>query len=117
MCRFLGFHSSVDPSIHFLPLIGAGSQGQQSKQGLPDFHHPRHVLQLLRGNPKTFPGQPRHSPSSVSWVFPGTSSRWDMPGTPSEGGVQEASGTDTRATSTGSSRRGGAAALLRAPPV
>ncbi|MEQ2278308.1 hypothetical protein XENORESO_015980 [Xenotaenia resolanae] len=54
----------------------------------------------------------RHSPSSVSWA----SSRWDVPGTPPEEGVQEASGIDARATSTGSSRCGGAAALLRPPP-
>ncbi|KAK5605449.1 hypothetical protein CRENBAI_012961 [Crenichthys baileyi] len=54
----------------------------------------------------------RHSPSSVSWA----SSRLDVPGTPPEEGIQEASDIDARATSTGSSRCGGAAALLRAPP-
>ncbi|MED6264319.1 hypothetical protein CHARACLAT_013582 [Characodon lateralis] len=58
----------------------------------------------------------RHSPSSVSWAVPWASSRWDVPGTPPEEGVQEASGIDARATSTGSSRCGGVAALLRAPP-
>ncbi|KAK5622884.1 Ryanodine receptor 2 [Crenichthys baileyi] len=58
----------------------------------------------------------RHSPSSVSWALPWASSRWDVPGTPPEEGVQEASDMDARATSTGSSRCGGAAALLRAPP-
>ncbi|KAK5620846.1 hypothetical protein CRENBAI_017805 [Crenichthys baileyi] len=41
----------------------------------------------------------RHCPSSVSWA----SSRWDVPGTPPEEGVQEPSGIDARATSTGSS--------------
>ncbi|MEQ2238942.1 hypothetical protein ILYODFUR_038646 [Ilyodon furcidens] len=50
----------------------------------------------------------RHSPSSVSWAIPWASSRWDVPGTPPEEGVQEASGIDARATSTGSSRCGGA---------
>ncbi|MEQ2232909.1 hypothetical protein ILYODFUR_016342 [Ilyodon furcidens] len=58
----------------------------------------------------------RHSPSGVSWAVPWASSRWDVPGSPPEEGVQEASGIDARATSTGSSRCGGAAALLRAPP-
>ena len=29
----------------------------------------------------------RYNPSSVSWVDPGVSSRWDMPETPPEGGV------------------------------
>ncbi|MEQ2239069.1 hypothetical protein ILYODFUR_000820 [Ilyodon furcidens] len=32
----------------------------------------------------------RHDPSSVSWAVPWTSSRWDIPGTPPEEGVQEA---------------------------
>ncbi|MEQ2247814.1 hypothetical protein ILYODFUR_012958 [Ilyodon furcidens] len=34
----------------------------------------------------------RYSPSSVSWAVPRASSRWDLPGTPPEEGVQEASG-------------------------
>ncbi|MED6289498.1 hypothetical protein CHARACLAT_003411 [Characodon lateralis] len=58
----------------------------------------------------------RHNPSSVSWAIPWASSRWNVPKTPPEEGVQEASDIDARATSTGSSRCGGAAALLRAPP-
>ncbi|KAK3557387.1 hypothetical protein QTP70_026534 [Hemibagrus guttatus] len=41
----------------------------------------------------------RHSLSSVSWVFPGVSSRWGMPRTPPQGDVPEASETDARATS------------------
>ncbi|KAK3556412.1 hypothetical protein QTP70_008101 [Hemibagrus guttatus] len=52
----------------------------------------------------------------VSWVFPGASSRWGMPGTLLQGDVPEASETDARATSTAPFRCGGAAALLRAPP-
>ncbi|KAI3352428.1 hypothetical protein L3Q82_005190 [Scortum barcoo] len=37
----------------------------------------------LPGDPEAFPGQSeRHSLSSVSWVFPEASSRWDTPGTP-----------------------------------
>ncbi|MED6237038.1 hypothetical protein ATANTOWER_018065 [Ataeniobius toweri] len=59
----------------------------------------------------------RHSPSSVSWAVPWPSSWWDEPGTPPEGGVQEASGIDARATLTGCSQCGGAAALLQAPPL
>ncbi|MED6256219.1 hypothetical protein ATANTOWER_022047 [Ataeniobius toweri] len=54
----------------------------------------------------------RHSPSSVSWAVPWASSRWDVSGTPPKEGVQEASGIDARATSTGSSRCGGTVALL-----
>ncbi|KAK5617759.1 hypothetical protein CRENBAI_000481, partial [Crenichthys baileyi] len=58
----------------------------------------------------------RHSPSSVSWAVPWASSRWDEPGTPPEESVQEASGIDARATSTGSSRCGGAAAYSEPLP-
>uniref|UniRef100_A0A3B4B9V6 Thyroid hormone receptor alpha b n=1 Tax=Periophthalmus magnuspinnatus TaxID=409849 RepID=A0A3B4B9V6_9GOBI len=53
MSLFINF---INPSISFR-LSGAGSRGQQSKQGLPDFPHPGHVLQLLRWDPKAFPGQ------------------------------------------------------------
>ncbi|KAK5607914.1 hypothetical protein CRENBAI_008729 [Crenichthys baileyi] len=88
-----------------------GSRGQQTQQRHPEVPLPRHLLQLLRGEPKAFPGQPRDSPSSVSWTVPWAYSRWDVPGTPPEEGIQEeASGIDARATSTGSSRCGGAAA-------
>ncbi|MED6270604.1 hypothetical protein CHARACLAT_012099 [Characodon lateralis] len=74
-----------------------GSRGQQIQQRPPD-----------QGVPG--PAE-RHRPSSVSWA----SSQWDMPGTPPEEGIRETSGIDAQATSTGSSRCGGAAALLRAP--
>ncbi|PWA31566.1 hypothetical protein CCH79_00002780 [Gambusia affinis] len=33
------------------------------------------LISILRENPKAFPGQPRHRPSSVSWVFPGPFAR------------------------------------------
>ncbi|KAJ0055813.1 hypothetical protein NL108_012856, partial [Boleophthalmus pectinirostris] len=49
-----------DPILHppiFFHLSGARSWGQQSNQGLPDFPHPEHFLQILRGDPKVFPGQ------------------------------------------------------------
>ncbi|MEQ2255090.1 hypothetical protein ILYODFUR_010178 [Ilyodon furcidens] len=94
-----------------------GSRGQQTRQRHPDVPLPRHLLQLLRGGAQGVPRPAeRHSPSSVSLAVPWASPRWDMPGTPPEEGIQEASGIDGRATSTGSSRCGGAAALLRAPP-
>ncbi|MEQ2292938.1 hypothetical protein AMECASPLE_027949 [Ameca splendens] len=35
------------------------SQGHQSQQRRPDVPLPRHLLQLLWGEPKAFPGQPR----------------------------------------------------------
>ena len=60
-------------------LSGVGSRGQQPKQGSPDFPLPSHFVQLLPGDPEAFPGQPRDSLSSVAWVFPGVSYRWDVP--------------------------------------
>ncbi|KAK3534858.1 hypothetical protein QTP86_028556 [Hemibagrus guttatus] len=51
-------------------LSGAGSRGQQSKQGCPDFPLPRDFLLLFRRDPKAFPGQPR---DIVSPACPGSS--------------------------------------------
>ncbi|KAK3560940.1 hypothetical protein QTP86_023134, partial [Hemibagrus guttatus] len=64
-------------SIDLPPLIErneilnnrAGSRGQQSKQGCPDFPLPRHFLQLFRRDPEAFPGQPR---DIVSAACPGS---------------------------------------------
>ncbi|KAK5606775.1 putative serine/threonine protein phosphatase [Crenichthys baileyi] len=82
---------------------GPGRGG--SRQRYPDVPLPRHLLQLLRGGAQGVPRPAeRHSPSSVSWAVPWASSRWDVPGTPPEEGVQEAFDIDARATSTGSSR-------------
>ncbi|MED6273271.1 1-phosphatidylinositol 4,5-bisphosphate phosphodiesterase beta-1 [Characodon lateralis] len=76
-------------------LSGNGSRGQQTQQRRPDVRHPRHLLQLLQGGAQGVPRPAeRHSPSSVSWAIPWASSRWDVPGTPPEEGVQEASGID-----------------------
>ncbi|MED6243845.1 hypothetical protein ATANTOWER_028273 [Ataeniobius toweri] len=87
--------------------------GQQTQQRHPDVPLPRHLLQLLRVEPKALPGQPR---DIVPPACPGPSPRPPPGGTPPEEGVQVASDIDPRATSTGSPRCGGAAALLRAPP-
>ncbi|KAI3352066.1 hypothetical protein L3Q82_020881 [Scortum barcoo] len=96
---------------------GTGSRRQQSEQRCPDFPHPRHFLQLFRGDPEAFPGQPR---DIVSPACPGSSPRPPPGGTclehlPREAS-QGASETDAQATSADSSRCEGAAALLRAPP-
>ncbi|MEQ2196240.1 hypothetical protein XENOCAPTIV_028405, partial [Xenoophorus captivus] len=40
-------------------LSGTGSRGQQSQQRHLDVPLPRHLFQLLWGEPKMFPGQPR----------------------------------------------------------
>ncbi|MEQ2283987.1 hypothetical protein AMECASPLE_017101 [Ameca splendens] len=88
-------------------LSGTWSLGQQTQQRHPDIPLPRHLLQLLWGEPKVFPGQPRDRvPPACLGLSP----------EPPEEGIQEASDIDARATSTGSSRCGGAVALLRAPP-
>ena len=65
-----------------------------------------------------FRGKYKHiySTSYVKGKERGASSRWGVDGTPPQGGVQEASDIDVQATSAGSSRHGGAMALLWAPP-
>ncbi|MEQ2241807.1 hypothetical protein ILYODFUR_029122 [Ilyodon furcidens] len=50
--RFLYLYST--PSA----LSDTGSRGQQTQQRHPDVSLPRHLLQLLRVEPKAFPGQP-----------------------------------------------------------
>ncbi|KAK3548865.1 hypothetical protein QTP70_021277 [Hemibagrus guttatus] len=63
-----GVFSEVDMSAG--EEAQAGSWGQQSKQGCPDFPLPRHFLQLFRRDPEAFPGWPR---DVVSPACPGSS--------------------------------------------
>ncbi|KAK3506182.1 hypothetical protein QTP70_003066 [Hemibagrus guttatus] len=56
------------------------------------------------------PRRSQVSQETKSWVFPGVSSQWGMPGTPPQGDVPEASEIDAQATSTVPFRCGGAAA-------
>ncbi|KAK3564778.1 hypothetical protein QTP86_026407 [Hemibagrus guttatus] len=109
---------TVDHNTHTLYWTDIGA-GRIESAGLDGSH--RHTLTheqvALPEGPQGVPRPAeRHSLSSVSWVFPGASSRWGMPGTPLQGDVPEASETDARATSTAPFQCGGAAALLRAPP-
>ncbi|MEQ2221460.1 hypothetical protein ILYODFUR_016165 [Ilyodon furcidens] len=68
------------------------SQGQQPKQRDPDFPLSSHLGQLIWLNPKAFPGQPRNIvPPACSGSSSGPLPRWDVPRTPHQGGVQEAS--------------------------
>ncbi|KAI3361490.1 hypothetical protein L3Q82_013637 [Scortum barcoo] len=60
--------TSIHPSSS--ALSGTGSRRQQSEQRCPDFPHPRHFLQLFRGDPEAFPGQLR---DIVSPACPGSS--------------------------------------------
>ena len=109
-------HPSIHPSI-FLSVIRGRVVGAAAWAGTPRLPSPRTLPPALPGGPQGVPRPAEwHSHTSVSWVFLGVSSRRDMPGTPPEGGVPRASETDARATSAGSSRRGEATALLRAPP-
>ena len=75
-------YPSIHPSI-FFRLSGIGSRGQLSEQGHPDFPLPRHFLQLLREDPKAFPGQPSDI-DIVTPACPGSSS-----GSPPGGACQE----------------------------
>ncbi|KAI3372540.1 hypothetical protein L3Q82_023022, partial [Scortum barcoo] len=110
---------SIHPSIFIRLVRDRVAWRQQSEQRCPDFPHPRHFLQLFRGDPEAFPGQPR---DIVSPACPGSS-----PGPPPDGtrlehlpreASQGASEIDAQATSADSSRSAaeGAAALLQAPP-
>ncbi|MEQ2160490.1 hypothetical protein GOODEAATRI_034323, partial [Goodea atripinnis] len=109
---------SSDPRTRTLPVVfcfirdrvvGAADSAETPRRPSPQTR-PSAPSGGAQGVPR--PAE-RHSPSSVPWAVPWASSRWDVPGTPPEEGVQEASCIDGRATSTGSSRCGGAAALLR----
>ncbi|KAI3364926.1 hypothetical protein L3Q82_001107 [Scortum barcoo] len=52
-------------------MLRTGSRRQQSEQRCPDFPHPRHFLQLFRGDPEAFPGQPRDIVSpACPWSSP-----------------------------------------------
>ena len=55
-------------SIHPLSAAspGVGSRGQQLEQRNPDVPVPGHFLQLFRGDPEAFPGQPRDIVNNVS---------------------------------------------------
>ncbi|MEQ2180078.1 hypothetical protein GOODEAATRI_032007 [Goodea atripinnis] len=95
------FHGTRTRRIPFHSGLGRGGS-RLSRH--PDVPLPRHLLQLLREEPKAFPGQPRDiAPPKC----PGPS-----PGPPPEEGFQEAYSIDARATKTASSRCGGAAVLL-----
>ncbi|CAI5669495.1 unnamed protein product [Oreochromis niloticus] len=94
-----------------METLRAGSQGQQPKQRSPDVPLPSHLLQLIRGNTKAFPGQPRNISSPACPV--------SAPGPPPGGTcpehlAQEAPRGHTcqMPEPTGSFRCGGALALL-----
>ncbi|MEQ2251299.1 hypothetical protein ILYODFUR_009532 [Ilyodon furcidens] len=95
------FPQSEHTCTHRLPLYpGPGRRGSRFSRLSRDTQtslSPDTSSSSSGGSPK------RHSPSSVSWAVPWNSSRWDVPGTPPEEGVQEASDIGARATSNGSS--------------
>ncbi|MEQ2297085.1 hypothetical protein AMECASPLE_031119 [Ameca splendens] len=58
-------------SPHLFTLL-TGSRGQQTQQRRPDVPLPRHLLQLLREEPKGLPGQPQDTvPSACPGSSPG----------------------------------------------
>lgn len=87
------FHSSVFSAAYLSETC------QQAKQGSQDVL----LLQLLLGDPKTFLGQMGYViPPACSGSVWGLLSVGVVPGKPLEGGVLNASQSDTRITSTGS---------------
>ncbi len=115
-------HPSIHPSI-INCLSNAGHRGLQCQQELR-LPSPQTVPPAPLGEPQGVARQAEcHSPSNVSWVFPGAPLPVGQARIiPPQVEVQETSETDVRATSTGSSRCGGAvlySELLRcerAPP-
>ncbi|MEQ2293985.1 hypothetical protein AMECASPLE_039197, partial [Ameca splendens] len=80
-----------------LPLIQDRVAGAADSAEMPRRQSPQTPPPAPPGGAQGVPRPAeRHSPSSVSWVVPWASSRWDVPGTPPEEGVQEASGIDAR---------------------
>ncbi|MED6253022.1 hypothetical protein ATANTOWER_020904 [Ataeniobius toweri] len=96
-CLLLQAPPSIHPLSSAYQVLGRG--------GISPSHFTSPLL-LGPARPGESQGVPRlaekHSPSSVSWVFPWASSRWDVPGTPHQGGVQASS-----------SGRGGTSASIR----
>ena len=62
----LAFTMAIHPLSTASP--GVGSRGQQLEQRNPDV--PVHFLQLFRGDPEAFPGQPRDIPSPLLLELP-----------------------------------------------
>ena len=65
----------------FCHLSGSGSQGQLLEEGNPDTPPPSHFDQLLQGNTKRFPSQPRayQSMTAFPWSALGSPPRWACP--------------------------------------
>ena len=79
------WNKSIEYSIyHLLLLRGSGRGGSSLSREAQTSLSPA-------TSSSSSGGTPRRSQANVSWVFPGVSSRWDVPGTPHQGGVQEAS--------------------------
>ncbi|XP_029963484.1 zinc finger protein 8-like [Salarias fasciatus] len=74
---------SVHPSIHFLPLIQGQVAGAAVSAGMPKLACPQTLTLAPLGGSQGVPRPAvQHSLSTVSWIFPGVSSQWGMPGTP-----------------------------------
>lgn len=109
--RLIVIQTKIHPSSIFLCFSGAGSWGQQTKQGTPHILHPSNNFQLLLWDSKVFSGQMRYI------IPPECSGSGYVPRKPLTGGAQDASLLDARTTSTGPFRCEGAAAVLQAPSV
>ena len=102
-CRFLNIYETFlqyivnpmliqPPSIHHLPLVrGSGRGGSSFNRETQTSLSPATSSSSSGGTRGVPRPAGRHSLSNVSWVFPGVSSQWDVPGTPHQGGVQGAS--------------------------
>ncbi|KAI3373242.1 hypothetical protein L3Q82_006551 [Scortum barcoo] len=75
---------NIHPSIHLHPLgPGPGRGGSSLSRDAQTSLTPDTSSSSSGDGPRGVPRPAeRHSLSSVSWVFPWASSRWDTPGTP-----------------------------------
>ena len=93
--RSLCYYICIFTVRSFVFCCLSGSRGQQPEQGNPDTLLPSYIHQLLRGRQQDVPEPAeRYNLSSVSLVCPRVSSRMDMPETPPQGDVLEASWPD-----------------------
>ena len=89
------------PSVHFLQIIRAQIQEQQSEIRSPNIPLPSRNLKLFQVDTGAFPSQPRDYPTSER-VCLEASAQWDMSEIPPLWSELKASWPDTPTTSTGS---------------
>ncbi|MEQ2217278.1 hypothetical protein XENOCAPTIV_002745 [Xenoophorus captivus] len=87
-------NDTVPHTCHLRLQLGPGRGGSRLSRDAQTSLSPDTSSSSSGGSPSVPRPAKRHSPSSISWAVPFTSSWWNVPGTPPEGDFQEASETD-----------------------